>query len=175
MKSTYESGLTLIDLLITLSVAAIVLTTAVPSYHMIILNNRKAAQVNRFVSTLNLARSEAVKRGLDITICKTIDGMTCYRSSDGKDWSKGWIVFVNSNGDHKRDTEEALLRVFQEEKNVYTWQGNHNFMNYITYRSSGFSNNMGRFTYCDKRGSKFSRAVVINRAGRIRLAQGVCI
>ncbi len=60
-------GFTLIELMVTLAVLAI----AVPSYTSLITTNRIASGVNELAASLNHARSEAAKRGLRVTVCKS--------------------------------------------------------------------------------------------------------
>lgn len=85
-------GFTLIELMITLVLAAIILTLAVPGFQDIIRNNRAATQANELVTALGLARSEAVKRGARVSLCPSTDQASCIA---GPDWSSGWIVFVD--------------------------------------------------------------------------------
>lgn len=90
-KDTDHSGFTLIELIVTLAVFAIILLIAVPSYRDLILNNRGVSQINDLVAGLNYARSEAIKRGISVSVCASSDGATC---NAGSDWSQGWIIGV---------------------------------------------------------------------------------
>lgn len=111
-----SSGFTLVELVITVALAAIILSAAVPSFRTLIQNNRITAQVNEFVTALNLARSEAVKRGVSVRVCTSVDGASCAGSGD---WQQGWIVFSDIDGDGTPDTgtgeclatQDCLLRV----------------------------------------------------------------
>jgi type IV fimbrial biogenesis protein FimT len=85
-----EPGFTLVELLITIVVLTIVLAAGVPAFQSFIKNNRVTAQANDLVSTIQLARSEALKRGTNTVVCASDDQAKC----TGKDtWSDGWIVF----------------------------------------------------------------------------------
>src|SRR3569832_2509448 len=74
-------GFTLIELLVTLAIAVILLTVAVPNYQMFVANSRMASQANEVVGALSLARSEAVKRGTQVSVCASSDGATRTGSS----------------------------------------------------------------------------------------------
>lgn len=85
-----EPGFTLVELLITIVVLTILLAVGVPAFQSFIKNNRVTAQANDLVSTIQLARSEALKRGTNTVVCASNDQATC----TGKDtWADGWIVF----------------------------------------------------------------------------------
>ncbi|MCB1919947.1 MAG: GspH/FimT family pseudopilin [Candidatus Competibacteraceae bacterium] len=118
-----QPGFTLIELIITLAIAAIVLTIGVPSFQEMMRNNRAATHANEFMNALNLARSEAVKRGQGVSLCPSTDQATC---TGGGDWKDGWIVFIdadaNGNGIQDEfatdsngavDNGEFLLRVYE--------------------------------------------------------------
>lgn len=169
----FSRGFTLIELVVTIAVAAILLGVAVPSFQEIIKNNRMAANVNEFISALNLARSEAIKRGVSVTVCWSGDGAAC--GAGGTNWMNGWIVFAENAGNIGTAnlgtgacllTEDCLLRVYPALSAGYTFDGNNPVTNRITYNSRGMSA-AGTLVMCDDRafGAK-ARAVVIARTGR---------
>lgn len=81
-------GFTLFELMMTVAVAGVVLTLGVPSFVDMVRNNRAATNVNELLTAFSIARSEAIRRGLNVTVCRSSDGVTC-----GDDWADGWIVF----------------------------------------------------------------------------------
>ncbi len=91
----FESGVTLIELMVTLLVASILGLVAIPSYQSVIKSNRMASEANNLLGDVEFARSEAIKRGQTVLVCPTTTGTTC---SGAAAWSTGWIVFVPSNG-----------------------------------------------------------------------------
>ncbi len=156
------AGFTLIELFVTIAIAGIVLSIAVPSFQNTIRNARLTANINQVVTALNLARSEAIKRNLPVSV---------RRSST--EWESGWTVFVDIDGDGINDAgDDTLLRVFDALPNNYTLRTT-NF-NRITYQPSGMSGN-GSFVLCDSNDgnttpeANTSRLVIINTAGRIRM------
>jgi type IV fimbrial biogenesis protein FimT len=167
MKST--RGVTLIELMVAVALAAILLTVVLPSYKTVIENNSLSTNLNMLVSSLNFARSEGVKRGKRVSLCKSDDGNDC----GGAGYETGWIVFVEEatsrDGVRQVGTEE-LIRVQDELKVGYTLRGNNNFVNFISFLPSGEATNMGRFVLCKDSDLKKSRVIFIIRTGRARLA-----
>jgi len=156
-------GLTLIELVITLSIAAILLAIAAPSFSAIIQNNRMVTQVNELVAGLNLARSEAIKRGDNVTVCGSNDGSSC-----GGNWLDGWIVFSDLDNDGNVDAGETIVRVYSPSNNaaVLSFPRTH-----ITYSSEGYTVGFdGRFLLCDDRGDPNRRGLVTFNNGRVQLA-----
>jgi len=90
VRRPLAAGFTLLELMITLVIAALFLTVGVPSYLNLIRNSRAATNANELVTALTLARSEAVRRAANVTICRSADGAAC-----GGNWTDGWIVFVD--------------------------------------------------------------------------------
>jgi type IV fimbrial biogenesis protein FimT len=94
MKKTNRSqmeGLTLLELLITLVVLAIILSLATPGFRTQILNSQAAAMGETLGNTLGFARSEALKRKARVTVCGSSNGTSC----DASDWANGLLVFVD--------------------------------------------------------------------------------
>ncbi|WP_323813030.1 GspH/FimT family pseudopilin [Cellvibrio sp. NN19] len=85
-------GFTLIELMVTLAVAAIVLGIAIPSFNQTMRNNSSSALGTELAGALNFARAEAVKRAKRVSICASSDGATCLAADN---WAKGWLVFVD--------------------------------------------------------------------------------
>jgi type IV fimbrial biogenesis protein FimT len=94
-----QRGLTLVELMVTLAAAIILLAVGMPLFSGIVANNRAVAQANDLVSAFKLARSEAVKRTRQVTVC-AIDDPTAAVPACGAaaDWSNGWTVFLDDGG-----------------------------------------------------------------------------
>ena len=104
MNKKTTSGLTLVELVITIAVAGILAGLAITSFRDMIQNNRMASHANELISSINLARSEAVKRGVGVKL-------TASGTSAGNEWGDGWTVWIDTNGDGVIDDTEALKKV----------------------------------------------------------------
>jgi len=116
------------------AIAAIVLTLGVPSFRETINNNRLTAGANELVAALHLARSEAVKRNVRVTLCKSADGATC-TSSGG--YEQGWIVFVDRNSNGAVNAGEEIIRSYGALPGGMTLIGGSDVSNVISYVSAG--------------------------------------
>ncbi|MGH8658866.1 MAG: GspH/FimT family pseudopilin [Gammaproteobacteria bacterium] len=97
-----SSGFTLVELMITLALAAIILSAAVPSFRDLVQNNRITAQVNEFITALSLARSEAIKRGATLRVTALAGG------GASNEFGMGWRVWADADGDGSYDAGEEL-------------------------------------------------------------------
>jgi type IV fimbrial biogenesis protein FimT len=96
-----SKGFSLIELMVVLSVAAVLLGIGVPGFRSLIQGQRMTTTVNDLFASINLARSEAMQRGARVDLVPA--------DADGKDWSKGWIVFVDTNSDQIADAGEQVI------------------------------------------------------------------
>jgi len=107
-------GFTLVELLVVMTIAAILIAAAVPSFQWMIARNRIADASNLLLANLQYARLEATRRGNQVSVCRSVDGATCSSVAagafDGNDWAAGWIVFEKAGG-LNADTVEAGDRI----------------------------------------------------------------
>ena len=102
-------GFTLIELMVAITVMAILLTIAVPSFTATINRNRLATAANELVTTIQLARTEAVRRGGRVVVCASADASAANPTCAAGSWQQ-WIAFLDSNADGQRQAAEPLLR-----------------------------------------------------------------
>ena len=105
----HQSGFTLIELMVTVAIAALLASLAVPSFQSMLAKNSVDSAADALASDMRFARSEAVKRTSSVTVCASSNGTSC----TGADalWKSGWIVFVDINGDATVDAGEQIVRV----------------------------------------------------------------
>ena len=159
-------GFTLPELVFTLAIAIGLLGWGIPAFRDLQLNAARTREVNQFIQAVYLARSEAIKRNGVVSLCPSLDGELC--ASTGTPWQRGWIIFVNMDRDSPavRDLGEELLRVYA------SWDRGAVNANRTTlsFRPFGQVGVTATFTFCDDRGSKAARAVIISQTGRPRVS-----
>lgn len=98
-------GFTMIELMIVLSVAAVLALIAAPSFGTFLNNTRLSSAAMQLVSDLNLARSEAIKRNSRVLICaRNTAGTDCANETN---WQPGWVVCTDGDNDNVCDTSTA--------------------------------------------------------------------
>lgn len=127
------------------------------------------------MASLNQARSEAIKRNLRVTLCKSADGASC--TTEG-DWAQGWLVFVDRDSDGVLDPDEGVLRMQAVLSGKFTLT-NSNARNWYAYRPDGSAASSGglvtgTFHVCPPTGdASRARRVVTNITGRPQVRTGI--
>lgn len=156
---------TLYELLVTLAIAAIVLSVGLPSFSRLIADQRLRAQIDPLFHAIHLARKISIARRQVATLCPSIDGEHC---SGQYDWSPGWILFVNVDRDWpaERDDNEPLLRWHQGDKRVQVVANRRSF----TLRATELRATNGTLVVCDRAKRTPNRGLVVSYTGRPRVA-----
>ena len=163
-----ERGVTLIELLVTLSIAAIVLTLAIPNFREFLLNNRLTSQTNEFILALASAKSEAVKRGTLVTVCSRATDTSCAGSTT---WDSGWLVFVDGGVAGTVDGTDEVLQVRTPLEGNNSLRAGARLR--VTFQNTGFSSGFNdTFRLCDARGTANARSIVVSQQGRVTSAIG---
>jgi type IV fimbrial biogenesis protein FimT len=135
-----ENGFTLVELVIGLAIAAIILTVGIPSFNDLVRNNQMTTQANELIGALNLARSEAIKRGSSVSITA---------ASGDSNWKDGWSV---------ADGGETI-RVYAAQKGEHTLVSDGGDSTY-SYDPQGFINNNDTISLCLDSGATGRRITI---------------
>ncbi len=183
MKLPKQAGLSLIELMVTLTVVAILGTLAAPSLQTMIQNNQVQALTNNLVGNLYLARSEAAKRGFNVTLCASNADQTACDTA-ATDFGKGWIVFTDfddngiltapatrfdTNGDGLLDASEDILLVANAPKSDLLIKSNATNPRGVTYRPTGQTSPRNfSIIISNSDETKFLSRIYFNMTGRVR-------
>ena len=121
-----------------MTIAAILMAIAIPSYRYVTNANRIAAEVNGLLGDMQYARGEAIKEGQTVTVCVSSDGATCNGATT---WQNGWIVFSDLNGDQTVDVGDTVLRVQSTFTSTDTFVANN--VAAVTFNREGFAAGLG--------------------------------
>jgi type IV fimbrial biogenesis protein FimT len=174
LQNIDNQGFTILELMVTVAIAGILVSVAMPSFTESIIGNRLTTYNNELVGALNLARSEAIKRNQQVIVART-----------GATWNLGWRVYVdvdrtagnddtfNDNGDASlcESTEDCVLRIYPTLPTGYTINTN-SFGTFIRYTPSGQANLVGAFAICENNDTNGSKEINILATGRARLSGG---
>jgi type IV fimbrial biogenesis protein FimT len=167
-KQTKNLGVTLIELIVAISIVAILVSIAIPNFSSAIRSTRLTTYANELVASLNLARSEAVKRGVQVSVRR--------KGSINQNWDSGWDIFTDLDGDGVLDTADTLLKTYPALTNGFTLRtGTAGYQTFTAYLPSGLSLNssVDTFRLCASSGDIVnSRAIAINALGQPKTSDG---
>jgi type IV fimbrial biogenesis protein FimT len=131
-----QAGFTVTELMIVITIVAILMAMGVPSYKYVTTANRVSAEANGLLGDMQYARSEAIREGSTITVCTSNDGQNC-NGGAADTWQGGWIVFSDANNDQtvQAGTEPILRR-----QNAFASQDTlTSTVNAVTFNREGFA------------------------------------
>jgi type IV fimbrial biogenesis protein FimT len=173
------AGFTIVELMVVLTVAAVVMAAAAPSLKVFLQNNRLQDHTLRIANDVNLARSEAVKRRSPVVLCRsanpTASTPTC--SGNTQVWTTGWLIFadLNSNSTYEAASDQLLKIGEAIDDPELTVRTNATSNRNLEYNPDGSTNESGgtaRFAVCDDRGGATGRQINVPPHGRLRIVKG---
>jgi type IV fimbrial biogenesis protein FimT len=168
MFTRNRSGFTVIEMMIALSVLAVILTLAVPAFGRFMEQQRLTARANELVAHLQFARGQAISRGTLVAACPSRDGRTC---TGGNRWEHGWIVYLDPDKAGQPAEGEDVLRVVQAmPEHVIHSGGRHR----VRFKGSGvaYGTNL-TLRVCARGNPEAARAVIVSNPGRVRATRDV--
>jgi type IV fimbrial biogenesis protein FimT len=131
----FSTGFTMTEMVVVMLIVGILTAIAVPSFKYVTNSNRLSGQLNGLLGDMQYARSESVKEGLPITVCASVSLTQCSASND---WSTGWIIFADTNGNQTVDGIDNILRAQSALTGGSTMTADNTFKA-ITFNREGFA------------------------------------
>lgn len=170
-----KNGFSLIELLIAIVIVGILAGMAAPSFKSAIQNSRMTSNYNALSASLTFARSEAIKRSSQVSVCPFASDNAC-----GDDWTQGWLVF-NDDGPTRGfiDPAENVLRRVVMDNTTFTLTNSAALSTsaatpvarpFLRFGPRGTSNwrGSGYYLFCDSRGTSAARMAIVSLAGDVR-------
>lgn len=167
-----REGFTLVEFMMTLTVSALLIFVAIPGFYGVIQNNKAVSMTNKLSAAFNYARTEAIRRSIPVSVCSAAnESFTACGSA--ADWTKGWIVFKDADGNNAIDSADDLLRVHGALPQGSTITASRNL---VTYNSTGFVTNNAFTLTLSATGCYGNNARVLNIApsGRLSISYAPC-
>lgn len=166
-SSRHQRGLTLIEVIVTMTVLAICTAIAIPSYQALIRRQRVDATMHLLTTYMASARITAITRRSSTVICPSDGRGACRQDSD---WTHGWLMFLDRDGNGRPDTPLDILRDERAPSDsamrILSSDGRKRLRYLPDGRSTG-SNLRVRLCYDDL----LKGEIVVNNAGRVRSAR----
>jgi type IV fimbrial biogenesis protein FimT len=167
------TGFTMVELLVTTALAAMLLGVALPSFYDMFTSLGLSTATSDMLDELRLARSEALKRNWRVTMCKSPDGQRCVKTGG---WEQGWILFHDVDNNGSVGAGEEIISHHEPLTLNMRARGNQPVAHYVSFSSLGITKlvggafQAGTITLCrDSSGPTRSSLLVLNAVGRPRV------
>lgn len=163
--SRKRRGFTLYEMLVTMTLVAILASLSLPSFSRALAKSRQTTELNALFHAIHLARKESIRRKQVVSLCPSHDGENC---QPGMDWSSGWILFNNADRDSppQVDRDEFVLLRHRIDPSFRVTANRRAF----TLRATHKRATNGTFVVCDAEGRTAPKALIISYTGRPRVA-----
>ena len=160
-----QGGFSLYELLMTLMLAALLLSIGLPSFSSLLARSQQAVEINALFHAFHLARKQSIMRRKVVSLCPSQDGESCLA---GKDWSQGWIMFENTDRDSppRVDPGEIIVRAHDVADSVRIIANRQAFTLRATYKRA----TNGTIVICDTRNRAPAKGLIVSYTGRPRVA-----
>lgn len=170
-----DSGVTLIELMITVAIIGVLSVLAAPGFVQFVRGQRVVSQVNDVVAALNLARNEAIKRGVPVAVCASANPNAASPGCSGAtNWEEGWLVFTDNGGtEGDIDGSETLIRVGTGTPES-TLNPDDGSSAYVRFASDGTADDRSDFTLSPdgaSTGGVEDRTIELTATGRAQVAE----
>jgi type IV fimbrial biogenesis protein FimT len=160
-------GFTMVEVVMTIAIAAILMSIAIPSFRYVTNSNRIASELNGLLGDLQLARSQAIKEGRNVTVCQSTDGASCTNATS---WEQGWIVFSDPTNVGVWDAGEIYLRKQKPFSGSDTFRSS-NAVAVISFNREGYAVGMANGTlltlHDSTNNAAWTRCLSINLSGQM--------
>jgi type IV fimbrial biogenesis protein FimT len=167
-----QEGFTLLECLVAVAVMAVLTVLAVPAFRDLLVRRSVLLTAEALVSDLRFARAEAIKRGTQVSVCRSANGSACSASGN---WVEGWVVFVDRNTKGVVDAGDVVLRVQSRQPQLASIASDNPntdkaSFNFLPMGMSGPSTQTFKLTPVAPAPSNSLRVVCVSSQGRPRLA-----
>jgi len=166
-----EMGFTLIELMITVTLLVVLGMLAAPMFQDAMLSNKLTSYTNTFVSSVQLAKSESIKRNTTVKLCRSANGTACATTGG---WQQGWIVFTDTGAGANSnngvvDADETRLLYQQALATDYSFTSGTAYV--LTFQPSGVGSTQETLTICRSAGAA-NRTITLSSTGRTTVEKG---
>lgn len=169
MRARRQQGLTLVELVMSMGLTMVMLLMAIPGYHAIIGSAQRSSVITELSASFLYSRAEAVKSGSEVFMCPGNPDEGCAHGLD-VEWTRGWFVYRDKNGNHTYDGDSELLRVHAFSNPTFTLLGTSGARLNVGLEPTGSVRSPGSIDYCDHRG-KSGITVKVRATGRLKIVK----
>ena len=163
MDTQRQRGFTLIELITTLAIAAILLAIGAPALGSMLVRSHERSAESALQDSLMHARALAVMRRTQVVVCPSVDGVHC---TDDETWQHGWVIGADADHDREPDATLARFDAMPQGMRIVSSRGRPRIV-FQPDGSAGGSN--AQLTVCNARLHE-GRAVIVSNSGRVRVA-----
>lgn len=165
-------GFSVLELMVCLSILSVIGLFGLYNYQGIIQRAHASTTMHELFYQLHLARSEAIKRNVSITVCPSANQTACMRPALASSWTQGWIGFEDQNENQEREFHEKRLFIHDSiQKGDKLFFKGALTNKTLTFTAEGtISKHASSFLYCPQGIKKYAKAIILNRGGRLRIA-----